>query len=168
MQASICRDDNCDRLGLHAAHDDFSDKIKRDAKERMGRLRWRPLPDGVEPPRGSRVRIKDGVRKYQKPPAAPWERIASSALDHSIAKAASKTYPKPLAMIIEEVHSDYGGCETRTIQRHLSKLVERGHLLRIDLGRRLYAYLRPGSSLAGDIGLMREQIESMYDQTAYV
>jgi hypothetical protein len=40
----------------------------------------------------------------------------------------------------------------------LARLVERGHILRIDLGQQLFAYLRPGSNLVGDISLMREQI----------
>jgi hypothetical protein len=87
----------------------------------------------------------------------PWERSAPIALDDSITKAVSLTYPRHINAIVQLVEDDYGSCNLRTVQRRLRALVQRGHLLRIDLGRQLYAYLKPGSALVNDIDLMREQ-----------
>jgi hypothetical protein len=98
----------------------------------------------------------------------PWKRPAPEALDYSITQAASLTYPKPFEVLMRDVEYDYGACNMRTVQRRLRSLVERGHILRIDLGRRLYAYLRPGSNMVDDVDMLREQVESMmsYDQAA--
>lgn len=97
--------------------------------------------------------------------AEPWKKSAPRALDHSIAKATSKTYPKPFNMILRDVEDDYGSCNSRTVQRRLARLVHRGHVLRINLGRRLYAYVRPGSSITtSDIEMMREQFEDLVAQ----
>jgi hypothetical protein len=92
----------------------------------------------------------------------PWKRPAPRALDHAIAKATSKTYPRHFNAILREVEEDYGDCIGRTVARRLARLVKRGHILRIDLGRSLYAYVRPGSKLANDIDLVREQVENMF------
>jgi len=86
-----------------------------------------------------------------------WQRPAPKALDHAIAKATSKTYPRHFGAILQLVEADYGACIERTVHRRLKRLVQRGHILRIDLGRSLYAYLRPGSPMVNDIALMREQ-----------
>lgn len=140
---SWCRNDQCARVELHLAHDEDFDE---DYREHVPRS------------------------KSQDP---PWKRPASKALDHSIAKAVSKTYPKHLNAILREVKDDYGSGASesalyRAVQRHLAVLVERGHILKIDLGRHLYAYLRPGSTLVNDVEMMREQIESMMESTAGV
>jgi hypothetical protein len=131
-----CRDERCDRNDLHFAHEISTDLLDDD----------------------------DGLPSKSTRPA--WQRPASKALDHSIAKATSKTYPKHLDAILRDVQDDYGSCEYRTVQRHLARLVERGHIIRVDLGRRLYAYLRPGSSLVRDVELMRDQIECLIEQAA--
>lgn len=87
-----------------------------------------------------------------------WQHPAPRALDHAIAKATSQIYPRHSDAIVQLVRADYGPCTARAILRRLARLVERGHILRVDLGSQLYAYLRPGSNLVGDISLMREQI----------
>jgi len=93
--------------------------------------------------------------------SVPWKRPAPKALDRSIAKATSKLYALPFEVILREVENDYGTCIPRTVQRHLRTLVARGHLLRVDLGRRLHGYLRPGSNMLNDLDLLREQVSSM-------
>jgi hypothetical protein len=133
----------CDRIDLHPAHQ----VPKGLVKEKIKQLK--------------KAERKQSSSMSQRP---PWRRPAPKVLDNSIARAVSKTYPKPLDAILREVEDDYGLDSTksafnRNVQRHLTKLVERGHILRIDLGQRLYAYLRPGSALVDDIGLIREQIE---------
>ena len=125
----FCRDERCDRIGLHLKH----------------KLSGRREPDYEE----------------SKSTRTPWQRPAPRALDHSIAKAVSKTYPKSLDLILNDVVHDYGDCCMRTVQRRLKRLVERGHILRIDLGQRLYAYIRPGSNMISEVDLMREQIETL-------
>lgn len=140
VQRVWCRDEFCGRSELHLAHEgDFSDEIKQRARDLAPKS------------------------KSDKP---PWKRSAPRALDHSIAKAVSRTYPKHLDAILRDVESDYGSGPTeaalyRAVQRHLAVLVERGHILKIHLGRKLYAYLRPGSPLVNDVDMMREQIENV-------
>jgi len=138
-----CRDERCERIDLHFSHEIIGDGLP---------------PDDGSPSKSKRL---------------PWQRPAPKALDHAIAKAVSKTYPKHLDAILRDVEDDYGSGPTqsalsRAVQRHLARLVERGHILKIDLGRRLYAYLRPGSSLVGDVDLMRDQIEGRIESTAGV
>jgi hypothetical protein len=128
----LCRDENCDRTGLHLEHE-------------------------VKP------KIVDDKSKSS---LEPWKRPAPKALDHSIAKATSRVYPRPFDMIMREVERDYGSCCSRTVQRHLQQLVARGHILRIDLGRRLHAYLRPGSNMINDIELLRTQIHDQQIEAA--
>ena len=130
----LCRDEHCNRLELHAAHEVVERKFRR--------------------------------RFVSKSSTNPWMRPAPKALDHSIAKAVSQTYPRAAETIFREVEHDYGSCCTRTILRRLKILVARGHILKIDLGERLYAYVRPGSSLVNDLDLMREQIRMMKTEQA--
>jgi len=98
-------------------------------------------------------------------PLPKWKRQAPKALDHSIAKATSKTYPRHFDAIMKIVESDYGTCIDRTVHRRLKRLVQRGHILRIDLGRHLYAYLRPGSTLVNDVDLIREQCFDAFESS---
>ncbi|MGH7178687.1 MAG: hypothetical protein ACREJC_15020, partial [Tepidisphaeraceae bacterium] len=107
----LCRDENCTRVGVHAAH--------------------------------VVIEVVDQSEQYNAD-EIPWRKPAPKALDHSIARATSKTYPKPFHVILRDVEEDYGACNSRTVQRRLTRLVLRGHILRISLGRRLYAYMRPG------------------------
>lgn len=132
----LCRDENCDRLGIHLKH-----KVTR----------------------------KDNfhVKEISKSDEVPWKRSAPMALDESITNAASVVYPKSFEAIMRDVEGDYGSLarsgdhasSMRTVQRRLRKLVSEGHILRIDLGRRLFAYLKPGSNMTNDLDLMREQLE---------
>src|SRR3990172_3495241 len=116
------------------------------------------------------VHIVEMISEQPEPPSLakrpPWRSPAPKALDHSIAKATSRTYPRHFDAILHEVEADYGDCNPRTVQRGLRKLVERGHILRIDLGRHLYAYVRPGSKLVNDIDLLREQIFDLFATSA--
>ena len=151
----------CERMDLHAAHrlpkgqgQDFEKKVKKETREQL-RIR--------------RKRRANSKSDHPRPVLPPWKWAAPSALDHSIAKSVSKTYPKHLDAILDDVENDYGsagstqGTLYRQVQRHLTKLVERGQILRIDLGQRLYAYLRPGSTLVRDVDMMREQIIEMIE-----
>lgn len=96
----------------------------------------------------------------------PWIRSAPEALDESITRAVSLTYPRVFTTIAQMVEEDYGSCNLRTVHRRLKRLVQRGHLLRIDLGKQLYAYLKPGSSLVNDVDLMREQCFDIFASSA--
>jgi hypothetical protein len=145
QHCACCRNEFCEREELHAEHQDFSEEIKNEARKRL------------EPKsKGKRL---------------PWKRPAPKALDHSIVAAVSYVYPKHLDAILRDVEDDYGSGPTRgalyrAVGRHLSRLVARGQVLRVDLGRQLYAYLKPGSSLVNDVELMREQIQDMIEANA--
>jgi hypothetical protein len=127
----LCRDEDCDQLGLHEEHT-------------------------IKP-----LRRRASMPATYSEDDPPWRRPAKKALDHSIAKAVLQTYPKPFEVIMRDVEYDYGSCNMRTVQRRLRALVQRGHLLQINLGKRIYAYVRPGSNMLNDHALMREQIESL-------
>lgn len=125
----ICRDEFCEVVEVHPAH-----PVKKPRKERA------PAP-------GREL----------------WKRSSPKALDHAIAKATSKYRPTHFSEILREVENDYGRAETphaleRAVYRHLKKLVERGQILKLDLGLSFAAYIRPKSRLLNDLGLMREQM----------
>lgn len=141
----ICRDEACDRLEIHLAHDVGKPVVQNTTGGKVPRERG---DDDDE--RSGSARLA-------------WQRSAPKALTRAIARATSRTYPKHYDAILHEVQKDYGACNSRTVQRHLRRLVERGHVLQVDLGKRLFAYLRPGSKMAGDIDLLREQISDLMD-----
>lgn len=140
-EVAWCRDEMCPRMDLHRAH---------------------AMDEGED---FRRERVKTEVRgRASRSSRLPWKRPCPKALDHSIVKAVSETYPKHISAIVADVRDDYGTIGSsesslhRHVQRHLARLVEHGHILRVDLGQRLFAYLRPGSKLASDVDLIREQI----------
>jgi hypothetical protein len=115
--------------------------------------------DRIELHRKHRVISKQPKKESSRSTIAePWRRSAPLALSESITKATPSTHALPYEVLLREVENDYGECCSRTVQRHLRTLVERGHVLRIDLGRRLYGYLRPGSNMVNDLDLLREQV----------
>lgn len=125
--AAICRDDDCDVIGVHPAH-----PIKATPKPTKGVFASGP-----------------GV----------WRKHSVPAITNAVARAVSPVQPRGIMAITHLVQNDYGDCNVRTIYRHLGKLVARGHVLRVDLGERLYAYLRPNSRYVNDIAYLREQLE---------
>lgn len=130
----ICRDDRCGEVSIHLAHD----------VRRVDRCEARWLAQHT---------VKDHK-------TTPWGRPSHRALVNAVARATSATYPRHCEAIYRAVRDDYGTCTMRSVQRTLKVLVERGHVLRVDLGSRLYAYLRPGSRIADDVALIREQVEA--------
>jgi hypothetical protein len=127
FSAEICRDEDCDVVGVHPAHPVVARKIVAKGDFAVGPGVW---------------------RKHSVP-----------AITNAVARAVSPVKPRNIVAITNIVHNDYGDCNVRTIYRHLGKLVERGHVLRVDLGERLYAYLRPNTRYAHDIAYLREQLE---------
>lgn len=87
---------------------------------------------------------------------------ADEALIESIARAITPAVPKSSLMLYHDVENDYGSVNKRTFYRYLKRLVERGIVLRIDLGDRLYAYLHPASKMRHDLDLLHEQIRDSY------
>ena len=114
----ICRDDNCEIMGVHGHHE--------------------VLTQEREAPR------KSGAQHDPK------------ALLGSIAKATSKAYPMNFSAIVREVVDDYGTCSERTIYRYLRKLIDRGQILKLDLGLSVDAYIRPKSRLLRDLPGLRD------------
>lgn len=129
----ICRDENCERLDVHAAHD--VPKVKKE----------RPPSPGRE----------------------LWKRSAPKALDHAIAKATSKHDVTHFGAILNEVRNDYGDCEERTVYRRLKRFVERGHMVKLDLGLSMAGYIRPKSKLLGNPDYLRERLLDKLDVRDY-
>jgi hypothetical protein len=80
---------------------------------------------------------------HRPKPDAPWKRSDRHALLTSIMKSTSGRVPKWFQEIAPDVRDDYGNVTDRTIWRGIKTLVERGHLLKLDLGLAFAAYMRP-------------------------
>ena len=109
----ICRDDDCMISSIHARHPVL--------KKRQPQVHHRPSTS-------------------QKP---LWQRDDPKALTGAVARATSKAYPVTVTAILRDVVDDYGPCHERTVYRHIKKLVERGQLIKLDLGLQIHAYIRP-------------------------
>ena len=118
---SICRDDNCDRLDVHPPH-----LVLNKGRKIVPHHR----PNGLQRPL--------------------WQRDDPRGLTGAVARATSKSYPMLFSHIVRDVRDDYGPCTERTVYRHLRKLVQRGHVIKLDLQLAFAAYIRPRSRLLAD------------------
>lgn len=103
-------------------------------------------------------------RKVERAPSegrALWKRSAPKALDRSIMKQTSKYWATHFGEMLRGVRDDYGECEERTVYRRVKRLVERGNLIKLEVGLAMAIYVRPKSRLLRDVGMLREQ---MYDR----
>lgn len=130
---SVCRDERCTKSGIHAPH-----KL-----------------------RGSSAEARSTKKNFAG--KSPWQMSAKKALTNAIAKATSITYPTHFKKLLDDVENDYGVCCDRQVYRALKILVERKQIIKMDLGGNLFAYVRPGSKLVNDPGLVREQIMGAID-----
>lgn len=146
----ICTDEHCETLEVHASH----------AALKPARVHRRPKPMKctvcVWKGPGSFERECPKCHSELVAVRAPWQYDDPRGLTGSVARAASKAAPKTFAMVCRDVWDDYGPCTERTVHRHLAKLVDRGCILKIDIGEAFDVYLRPGSRLASDIDTLRE------------
>jgi hypothetical protein len=111
---SICRDEACEIEGLHAKHE-------------LHELGVHASPTAHHRPKA-------------KP---PWQQPDPDGLLKSILDANSEIRPKWFQEIAPDVRDDFGNVTDRSIWRGLKKLVERGQLLRLDLGLAFHAYIKP-------------------------
>lgn len=104
----------------------------------------------------------------------PWTLPAPEALDESILRATSDRVPRILMQLAPIVENDFGriapteNSALKQLQRRIKKLCEAGQLLRVDLGKRLYAYLSPDARIAGDVDAIREQVMESFERTWYL
>jgi virulence-associated protein VapD len=118
----ICRSEFCDRIEIHPAHPVLT--------PRTPQVHHRPRP-GAPLTR----------RRVAHDPCA---------LTGAVMRATSTRYPRFFREIVRDVLDDYGMCSVRTIHRHINKVVERGHLLRLDFDlTQGSVYLRPKTKLLG-------------------
>jgi hypothetical protein len=89
----------------------------------------------------------------------PWRAQNAQVLRASILEAVSIVEPRNFQMILYIVHNDYGSCLERSVYRHLKALREGGAIVRMSW-KQIHAYLKPGSKLLSDPGLVYEQILS--------
>lgn len=100
----------------------------------------------------------------------PWLQPSAEALDESILRATSDHKPHLLAQIAPIVENDYGKIAEneasvfRQLQRRIKRLCDAGVLLRVDLGKRLYAYISPNSRMLSDVDAIREQVMESFDR----
>lgn len=134
---AICRDDACGRTDLHPKH--FVPRA----------LAARHRPQAHHRPNAAAVPLAPPKRQNREP-GAP------RALTNAIARATSKSDPRQFSELCDRVRSDYGSAPDRSISRYLARLVERGHVIKLDLGLAFAAYIRPGSRLLGDPESLRE------------
>ncbi len=110
----ICRDDACEVDGLH----------------RRGRMCKRSE--------------NHAPRAHHRPLAKPvWQQPDPDGVLESIKKAVPEIRPVWFQQVSSDVRNDFGDVGDRTIWRGLKKLVERGELLRLDLGLAFHAYIKP-------------------------
>jgi len=126
----ICRDERCTLLGVHL--------------------------------RGKHCRHHRGERSYgtrsRRYAAEPWRVYSYAALHECVFRAVSAVEPRTFSMILRHVEEDYGSCCERSVHRHLHAWRESGEIVRLDFKGRIHAYLRAGSRLISDPGLVLEQI----------
>lgn len=100
----------------------------------------------------------------------PWVVSCAEALDESILRAMSDRVPRLLSQIVPIVENDYGkiadneSSKMTQLQRRFRKLCAAGAALRIEIGKRLYAYCLPDARVANDIDSMREIIMENFDR----
>jgi hypothetical protein len=126
----ICREEHCDRVGVHLAHG-VVPPPKKERPPTPGRALWkRPSSKALD------NAIAKATSKY-------WATHFGAIL-----REVRNDYGTA-----ESEHS-----LERAVYRHLKKLVARGHIVKLDLGLSFAAYLRPGSKLLNDIDYLREQM----------
>lgn len=86
----------------------------------------------------------------------PWKRDDPDALAEAVVRACSEAYPKHFSAIARDVRDDYGACTDRTVYRYLRKVIDRGLLIKLDLGLAFAAYIRPKSRLLNDLDSLRD------------
>jgi len=128
----ICKDEWCTIEGIHAPH------LVRQGKEK------RP-------------------RSQQK----PWLLTSPGALDDSIERAVCRLSVSSFNAIVNEVENDFGSLGPteesgfRRVHRRLTALIRMGRVLRVDVGGRLFAYLRPQSRIADDLEFLRDRVKDL-------
>jgi hypothetical protein len=132
----ICRDEACQRLEIHAANSGCCIR---------------------KPERDSDFRTKSKIYR-----GTPWRAHCHDALRESVYRSISAVEPRNFATIVSMVENDYGSCCDRTILRHLGFLKSFGKIVRMDFKGRIYAYLRAGSRLVNDPGLVFEQMLDLH------
>lgn len=90
-----------------------------------------------------------------------WKRSSPKGLMRAIAKATSKYRGTTIGAILREVENDYGSACERQVYRYVKTLVERGQLIKLDLGLAMKVYIRPKSALLKDLDYLTE---TMIDQ----
>lgn len=91
-----------------------------------------------------------------KPPKPPWQRDDPKALTGAVARATK--YPTHFAWILRDVLDDYGPVSERSVYRYIAKLVERGQLIKLELGLSFAVYVRPRSRWLKDLDTCREYV----------
>lgn len=131
--SKICRDEDCARLDVHLRS------------------------SGCHP-----LRETAFITRSQRFANEPWRVHSVGALRESILRSVSFVEPRNLATVCKFVENDYGSVLRRSVQRHLVALRADGDIVRLDFHGRIHAYLRAGSRLISDPGIVLEQMLDMH------
>ncbi len=112
---AICQDDRCGIVEIHETHEVTGNQVCRLALKAHHRPRT----------------------------AAPWKSSDRSGIMGSIMKSSSGRVPKWFQEIASDVRNDYGEVTDRTIWRWIKILVDRGQLMKLDVGLAFAVYMRP-------------------------
>lgn len=154
--SSICLDDHCDIVELHARHVVRFKEPRphhRPKKIKCSSCEWRGVAsfERMGCPRcGQAI---EAVREIK-----PWQEHDKLAIVRAIANATSRAYPVTFSTIYQRVIDDYGQVDERTVHRHLKVLVDRGCLLKYDVRLPFAVYVRPKTRLTYE-----EILEYEYD-----
>lgn len=170
----ICRNDLCELEGIHLFHKITPFHVRCEACHvPAGELCMRTLANErmCGPFHHRRILTVRAIDpKPTKSCRDPWELPAPEALDESILRATSDRVPRLLVQLAPIVENDFGKIANteqstfRQLQRRAKRLCEAGKLLRVDLGKRLYAYLSPDAR-EKDVDAIREQVMENFDRS---
>ena len=172
----ICKAEQCELVGLHLSHDltPFHVHCKL-CSAPAGQL-CDPDVEGDLCGLYHHARIlaiRDIDKKLCKRMRDPWEIPSGEALDESILRAQADHVPRLVVQILDLVQNDYGSLgETeasafRQLRRRIKRLVRAGAILRVDLGRQLYAYIAPDARLARDVDEIRSVIMENFEMRSF-
>ncbi|MGH7684854.1 MAG: hypothetical protein ACREMT_10955 [Vulcanimicrobiaceae bacterium] len=115
--------------------------------------------------------LRDIDRKPCKRVRDPWMIPSGEALDESILRCASDRMPRLVTQILDVVQNDYGTIADneqsafRQLRRRIKRLVAAGEIVRVDLGKQLYAYVVPDARLANDVDEIRSVIMENFERS---
>lgn len=159
----VCRDENCDREGVHPRHvkvKGFTPKPHR--RPKTTRVRCNACGATRLLRRFDDPACPCGGRYVSKP---PWQSDDREGLRESVLRAACKPFPVTFQDVLRAVQEDYGRCTERTVYRHLRRVVkDEGKVVKLDVNLGHAAYISPDSRMLRDPTTIKEYLLNRGDE----